>query len=133
MCVDVILHFITFSRGHSHTRKIRTRPEKQFRGPWTLAAESCSHKCRLQRCDAGHQFSYQIIKHQNACPRCLHNMRSLEQDYYWFFLSIGLHLYVLYIVVQYNYNFFVRKAVDQYFHLMSIPSVISFGMLLINI
>ena len=39
MCVDVILHFITFLRGHTHTRKIRTRPEKQFRGPWTLAAE----------------------------------------------------------------------------------------------
>ena len=75
MCVDVILHFITFLRGHTHTRKIRTRPEQQFRGPWTLAAEDTwMLKVVLMNADCS-----AVMRDINSFTK-LSNIRMLVQD-----------------------------------------------------
>mgnify|MGYP001791387718 CR=1 FL=1 len=151
----------TFYHLFTHTCKIRTRPEKQFRGPWTLAAEDTwmlkvvliNADCSTVRWDMNSFIRLSNIRMPVPDAFIIMlpiHLRSLELDYL-FFLFMGLHLYV-YFVVQYNYiflfgiplisifilclyfaSYYFWNAVNQHLTLYLLCQLLLSGILLISI
>ena len=128
-----ILYYITVL-CHTHTRKIRTKTENQFRSPWTLAAEDTwmlkgvliNADCSAVMWDI--KSFIKIPDIWMPVPDTFHKMLAIYYTHifvifaHWnwtikFFIH-GFAFIIVYFVVPYNYNSFVWNAVDQHFHLM---------------
>ena len=143
------------------TRKIRTRHENRFRSQRTLAAEDnwmlkgvlINADCSTVRWDMNSFIRLSNIRMPVPDAFIIMlpiHLRSLELDYL-FFLFMGLHLYV-YFVVQYNYiflfgiplisifilclyfaSYYFWNAVNQHLTLYLLCQLLLSGILLISI